>query len=307
MVAPVALDVSAVVRSLERLLEQTVGDAVKLRLDLAEPLDIVRVGRPQLEQVVVNLVLNARDALPRGGMITISTENAVISPGYAARYIDLVPGRFVRLSIRDDGAGMPPEVSARAFEPFFTTKGTSGTGLGLSSVHGIVKQAGGHVAITSAVGHGTTIDVFFPAREGPDHRLEPTPAPPPVVVEGGRGERVLVVDDSSSIRKLVCQHLAEAGYQPIEAGTPEEAIAITAAQPGEIDLLLTDVIMPQMSGRDLARHMAERLGVARVVYMSGYDDDLIARQGVVEEGTRLLSKPFSPGELLAAVRSCLDG
>ena len=160
VVAPVALDVSAVVRSLERLLEQTVGDAVKLRLDLAEPLDIVRVGRPQLEQVVVNLVLNARDALPRGGMITIRTENAQISPGHAARYIDLAPGRFVRLSIRDDGAGMPPEVSARAFEPFFTTKGSGGTGLGLSSVHGIVKQAGGHVAITSAVGHGTTIDVL---------------------------------------------------------------------------------------------------------------------------------------------------
>jgi signal transduction histidine kinase len=304
VVAPVPLDVSAVVRSLQRLLEQTLGDDVTLRLLLDDHLDVVEMGRPQLEQVVVNLVLNARDALPRGGAITICTENADISPAQAARTIDFVPGRFVRLQISDDGAGMPPEIASRAFEPFFTTKGTLGTGLGLSSVHGIVKQAGGQIAISSYVGRGTTVDVYLRASQAGAALPEPPRSPRLVGAPTGRGETILVVDDSSAIRKLVCQHLAEAGYQPIEAGTPEDAIAIASAKRGAIDLLLTDVIMPHMTGPDLAAHLAERLGVTRVLYMSGYDDDLIGRHGVVGEGTRLLSKPFLPGELLAAVRGC---
>jgi signal transduction histidine kinase/ActR/RegA family two-component response regulator len=304
IVAPMFLDLSDVITSLEALLQQTVGDSVELCVELGSDLGTVRVGLPQIEQVILNLTLNARDAMPHGGRLRIKTENAELTPDYAMRYIDVRAGQYARISVSDDGVGMTPEVLARAFEPFFTTKGRFGTGLGLSSVHGIVKQAGGHVAISTELGSGTTVDVYLPVVVS-QHEAEPLPSPAPATTALGRGETVLVVDDSASLRRLVRAMLSANGYRPLEAATPEEAIAAFASN-DRIDLLLTDVIMPQMSGRALAERAREDYGITCVLYMSGYSDDIIAPTGVLEPGTYFLPKPFLEPDLLRAVRRALD-
>ena len=307
VVEPVLLDLSMVVTTIGPLLRQTLGENIELRLELAEDIDLIRAGIPQIEQVVFNLALNAKDAIADVGYVVVRTENVEVSSELAGRYIDLHPGRYVRLRVADDGAGMTPEVAARAFEPFFTTKGPSGTGLGLSTVHGIVRQSGGVVTIATAPGRGTTVDALFPvfARAGePDaSELRRPPASKPL----GRGETVLVVDDSAAMRRLVGAMLAEHRYQVLEAATPEAALELCARHVGEIDVLITDVVMPQMSGRELARRLRERHGIRRVLYMSGYEDEIIAHHGVLEEGMHLLQKPFLEGDLLRAVRNVLDG
>ena len=307
VVEPVLLDLSTVVTSLGTLLRQTVGDNVELRLELAQDLDLVRVGLPQIEQVVVNLALNAKDAIKDVGTVVVRTENIDVSPEVASKYIDLHPGRYVRLRVVDDGQGMTPEVAARAFEPFFTTKGTGGTGLGLSTVHGIVRQSGGLVTISTERAHGTTVDVLFPifARAGEAGAVEVPP--PPASKPLGRGETVLVVDDSPAVRQLVCAMLSEHRYRPLEAATPEAALALSERHAGEIDLVLTDVVMPQMSGRDLALRLRREHGLSRVLYMSGYENEIVAHHGVLEEGVFLLQKPFLEGDLLRAIRTVLDG
>jgi signal transduction histidine kinase len=292
VVEPVLLDLSTVVTA--------------LRLELAADLDLVRVGLPQLEQVIVNLTLNARDATPSGGSVLVRTENVDVSVELAKGHLDLHPGRYVRLRVADDGEGMTPEVASRAFEPFFTTKGMSGTGLGLATVHGIVKQSGGLVTITTEQGVGTTVDVLFPvfARSGTADAAEMTPAP--ASAPFGLGETVLVVDDSAGVRKLVCAMLADNRYRPIEAATPEAALALCEQHAGSIDLVLTDVVMPQMSGRDLALRLRREFGITCVLYMSGYENDVIAHHGVLEEDVHLLQKPFLEAQLLRAVRAVLD-
>jgi len=304
IVEPMLLDLGEVITSLKGLVKQTLGDSIELVLELGEDLDTVKVGLPQIEQVIVNLALNARDAMSRGGTLLIQTSNVELLPEHAARYLDVVPGRYVHLRIRDDGMGMTPETEARAFEPFFTTKGLGGTGLGLSSVHGIIKRAGGHVALSTERGVGTTVDVFLPSVAHELERDESTPAP--VSSPGGRGETVLVVDDSPMLRRIVCALLADNRYHPLEAGTAEEALELCAAHAGEIDMLLTDVIMPQMSGRALADRLREEHGIVRVLYMTGYDDEIIGHQGALEEGTFVLQKPFLEADLLRAVRRVLD-
>ena len=302
IVEPMLLDLSDVVSSLRGLLKQTRGDSIELRLELGTDLETVRVGLPQVEQVIVNLTLNARDAMLRGGTLTIRTENVLISPDHAARFIDVVPGRYVRIRVLDDGVGMSPDVEARAFEPFFTTKGAGGTGLGLPSVHGVVKRAGGHVELSTRTGFGTTVDIYLPSVV---HQMDATcDEPPPPSSPVGRGETVLVVEDSATLRKIVCTLLADNRYRPIEAATPEEAVA--ACERGPVDMLLTDVIMPQMSGRDLAQRLREDHGIVRVLYMTGYDDAMVAHHGV-EGGPLVLQKPFLEGDLLRAVRRVLDG
>jgi signal transduction histidine kinase len=306
IVAPVLLDVNEVVSGLRPLLEGTVGETVKLRLELGDGVDLVHVGRPQLEQVIVNLTLNARDAIEGGaGEIVIRTENATIDEAYAAKYLDVQPGAYVRLRVSDTGKGMAPEVLARAFEPFFTTKGSAGSGLGLATVHGIVKRARGHVAITTELGKGTAVDVFLPLANVA-HAV-PSAAAPRVAPRLGQGETVLVVEDAGTLRKLVCRMLEDNGYHALEAATPEEALRICEREGGRITMVLTDVIMPQMSGRDLAVRIRDRFRIGKVLFMSGYDDDIIAHQGVIEPGTHLLQKPFVETDLLRAVRSVLDG
>jgi CheY-like chemotaxis protein len=286
------------------LLRRALGEHIELKLDLAEDIGIIRLGLPQIEQVILNLTMNARDAMPTGGAFTLRTETVELDADYAARFIDLKPGRYTLLTASDNGVGMTPEVAARALEPFFSTKTAFGTGLGLSTVHGIVKQGGGHLIFATAPSAGCTVRLFFPVvDESPPPRPKTTPSSAP---KKGAGETILVVEDSASVRKLVTQALAQNGYRVLEASTPIQALQILHQSDRPVDLLLTDVILPEMSGRVLADRMKEQGKVRRVLFMSGYEDDLVARQGVLHEGVRLLQKPFLEPELLREVRLSLD-
>jgi signal transduction histidine kinase len=304
IVEPMLLDLNAVIISLDPLVRQALGENIQLRLEIGEDLGLVRIGLPQLEQIILNLTMNARDAMPRGGDIIIETSEIVIDPSYAAKYIDLKPDRYLRLRVTDTGTGMTPEVASRAFEPFFTTKEEKGTGLGLSTVYGIVKQAGGHVTLSSERNVGTKADVLFPiVHGGVAADIRP---PAAELAPKGRGETVLVVEDSANVRKLVCAMLTSNGYQALEAPTAHDAQEILELRRGAIDVLLTDVIMPQMSGRDLALRARGDYAISHVLFMSGYDDEIIAQQGSLEPGTQLLKKPFLEAELLRALRRMID-
>jgi signal transduction histidine kinase/CheY-like chemotaxis protein len=304
VVAPIALDLNEAIDSLADLLRRALGEHVELKLELAGDLGIIRLGLPQIEQVILNLTMNARDAMPTGGAFTLRTETVALDADYTSRFIDLKPGRYTLLTASDTGVGMTPEVAARALEPFFSTKAAFGTGLGLSTVHGIVKQAGGHLLFATAHGAGCTVRLFFPVvDETPPPRPKSTPSGAP---KKGSGETILVVEDSASVRKLVTHALSQNGYRVLEASTPIQALQILHQSDRPIDLLLTDVILPEMSGRILADRMLEQGKVRRVLFMSGYEDDLVARQGVLHEGVRLLQKPFLEPELLREVRFSLD-
>jgi signal transduction histidine kinase len=302
---PTLLDVNTIVASLSSLLRQALGESIELRVELGDDLGLVRVGVPRLEQILLNVTLNARDAMAEGGgVLVIETTTVAVDSSYAAKFIDLNVGEYLRLRVTDTGTGMTADVASRAFEPFFTTKDRKGTGLGLSTVHGIVKQAGGHVALSSTPGVGTTVDVLFPiVRDGV---ATPVEAPPEGEAPKGRGEMVLVVEDSPSLRKLVGDMLTSNGYRAMEASTGHNAMKLLERHRGEIDLVLTDVIMPQMSGRDLATRATNEYGVARVLYMSGYPDDIIGRHGVLEAGIHLLPKPFLAADLLRSLRKVFD-
>ncbi|MDF2693030.1 MAG: sensory box histidine kinase/response regulator [Labilithrix sp.] len=304
IVEPMLLDLNTVVTSLDRLVRQALGESIQLRLELDNEIGLVRIGLPQLEQIVLNLTMNARDAMPRGGVLEIQTSEVDLDPSYAARYIDVKPGRYLRLRVNDNGSGMTSEVALRAFEPFFTTKENKGTGLGLSTVYGIVKQAGGHVILSSEPDVGTKVDVFFPiVGEGVAADIRPLP---PEDAPKGRGETVLVVEDSANVRKLVCAMLRGNGYQVLEARSAPDALALFEQHRGTIDVLLTDVIMPQMSGRDLALRARGDYALSKILFMSGYDDEIIAHQGSLEPGTQLLKKPFLEADLLRSVRRVIE-
>jgi two-component system, cell cycle sensor histidine kinase and response regulator CckA len=304
VVAPIPLDLNEAIGSLADLLRRALGEHIELRLELTRELGIVRLGLPQIEQVILNLTLNAREAMPTGGVFTLRTETVELDADYAARFIDLRPGRYTLLTASDTGVGMTADVASRALEPFFSTKGSFGTGLGLSTVHGIVKQAGGHLIFATAPSAGCTVRLFFPVvDEAPPPRPKTTPSGAP---KKGTGETILVVEDSASVRKLVTHALSQNGYRVLEASTPIQALQILHQNDRPIDLLLTDVILPEMSGRILADRMREQGKVRRVLFMSGYEDDLVARQGVLQEGVRLLQKPFLEPELLHEVRLALE-
>jgi two-component system cell cycle sensor histidine kinase/response regulator CckA len=262
----------------------------------------VRADHSQLEQVLLNLALNARDAMPAGGTLTIATADVELDDAYAAQHAGVTPGPHVRITVADTGTGMPAEVREQAFEPFFTTKPTgAGTGLGLAIVYGIVTGAGGHVDLYSEEGRGTVVRILFPAFAGAPAALavEAEKAPPP-----GHGETVLVVEDESSLRALVGQLLRDAGYRVIEAGTPDRALELVSED--EPDLLVTDVIMPGMSGGELAARLRAGHPTLRVLYMSGYTDDIVVRHGVEQGRIAFVEKPFNRATLLRSVRDELD-
>jgi len=305
VIEPIALDLNEAVVSLTSLLRRTLGEHVTLHLQLANEIGIVRLGVPQVEQILLNLTLNARDAMPNGGRFTITTTTVDLGPDDVARYIDVNTGRFSLLALSDTGLGMSPEVAARAWDPFFTTKGDMGTGLGLSTVHGIVKQAGGHLAIDTAPGKGCTVRIYLPVVD----RAQAQPKRGPVAAEPvphGAGETILVVEDSLPVRKLVSDILSSHGYRVVAAASPSEALEQVKQPAHRVDLLLTDVILPEMSGRVLADRLREARKISRVLYMSGYENDIIAHQGVLNEGVRLLQKPFLEEDLLRQVRISLD-
>ena len=289
MVEPRILDVNAIVLRAQRLLERTIGEDVALRTDIAKDLPNIEIDPGQLERVLVNLAVNARDAMPDGGTLEIVTE--AIEVGGAS---------FACLAVRDDGHGMTQETVTRAFEPFFTTKPSGeGTGLGLATVYGIVKQSDGVVEIESRLGEGTRVVMRFPAAD----EAAPEPREPPEPRERGRGETVLVVEDEDSVRRLAARLLRTGGYEVLEAGGGSEALRALDGQP--VDLLLTDVVMPGISGRELAEELEASRPDTPVLFMSGYTDDVIVRHGVARDGLSFLPKPFTRDSLLRGVSNAL--
>jgi CheY-like chemotaxis protein len=270
---------------------------------LGEELGHIKADPGQLESVIMNLAVNAKDAMPDGGKLTVETANVELDQSYASTHMGVNPGPHVVLAISDSGCGMSPEVRGRIFEPFFTTKARGrGTGLGLSTVYGIVKQSGGSIWVYSEEGRGSTFKVYFPrvdeAREVAEARASQ--------VRATGAETVLVVEDEQSLRSMVRTVLEAAGYVVLEANGGHEAIAVCLNHVGPIHLLLTDVVMPQMNGREVSDHIVASHPETRVLYMSGYTDKGIVHNGVLESGAAFLQKPFTPNSLTRKIREVLD-
>ncbi len=303
MLQPRVLDLNGVVAGMAQMLRPLIGETIELDSLLDPALGRVRADPAQIEQIVLNLAVNARDAMPQGGRLTIETSNVELDGSFAAAHPGASAGPHAMLSVRDTGAGMSPEVQAHLFEPFFTTKGVGkGTGLGLATVYGIVKQHGGYIRIESAPGAGTAVRIYL-ARVAPvpDAGLAPAADAPAAVGSG----TVLVVEDESELRALATEVLGLAGYSVLSAGGPSAALEIARRHAGPIDLLLTDVVMPEMSGRDLADRLVQSRPGMKILYMSGYTDDAIVHHGVLDPGTLLLQKPFTPDRLTRMVGDLL--
>lgn len=299
---PVAevLDVTAVVLGLRDLLERTLGEAIELKLSHPAGPCSAKLSRDRLEQVLVNLAVNARDAMPRGGVLHIETSTVDLDEGQANRRLGLSPGAYVRLIVGDNGLGMPSDVVSHAFEPFFTTKEPgAGTGLGLSITYGIVQQAGGHVALESAEGHGTRVIIHLPLTEADDARHDS--GPPGPLERASRGEVILVVEDDRAVAQLIERLLTAAGYEVLAASGPGEALLLAEQHTGRLDLLLADVALPRMSGPALAQRLRALYPDLRVLLMSGYAHDARHDAGHLP----LLSKPFDETTLLARVSKTL--
>ena len=300
---PVFMDLNKAVSEVNSMLVGLIGDDVELKMILACGLHTIKADPNQIEQVLVNLAINARDAMPKGGKITFETANVKIDETSSQQHLYIKCGQYVSLSVSDTGTGMGPETQARVFEPFFTTKGPGkGTGLGLSTVFGIVKQSGGSIGISSEIGHGTTFKIHFPSREEAAEKLQPT-KPPPLL---GGNEVIVVVEDTRLLRELTRLLLEGAGYQVLDFGVPDEALTMARRHVGTLPLLITDVVMPGMSGIVLAGEFAKIRPETKLLYTSGYADDAIARQGGLASGTSFLEKPFTRDALLSKVRGILD-
>ncbi len=297
VVKPIALDLNAVVEEMRVMLQRLVGESVQLETRQA-PVPCPVVADPAgLQQILMNLVVNARDAMPSGGTVTVATERLDFEDG-AAPDACVTPGPYVRLTVQDTGLGMSDEVRRRIFEPFFTTKQEGhGTGLGLATVFGIVKQVGGHVLVRSAPGAGACFDVYLP--EGGEGAAPTSRASG--AVPRGEGRTVLVVEDDPAVLGIAVRVLEDGGYRVLASGDPREALAQAGDHERPIDALLTDVIMPRLNGRELAERLRASRPTLGIVYMSGYTNDIIARSGVLEPGLSLVGKPFSREDLLRAV------
>jgi two-component system cell cycle sensor histidine kinase/response regulator CckA len=297
------LNLNVVVADIEKILRRLIGEDVELITRLAPDLGWVKVDPAQTEQVIMNLVVNARDAMPKGGKVTLETSNVEIDEAYAQAHVAMSPGPCVMLAVSDTGTGMDLETAAHIFEPFFTTK-KEGTGLGLSTVYGIVKQSGGNIWVYSEPGRGTTFKIYLPRQAAV---AAPAPLAAPAAASPAAGaETIMVVEDALPLRELACEFLRKAGYTVLEAPTGKEALAIAAQHSGGIHVLLTDVIMPGLSGPDLARELQALQPGLAVLFMSGYTDDAIVHHGVLEPGVNLLPKPFSRDQLLRKMREVLD-
>jgi CheY-like chemotaxis protein len=301
---PRVLDLNAVVRTLEKMLQPLIGEHVKLRIVLEPQLGAVRADPAQIEQVIMNLAVNARDALPGGGQLTIQTANVELDEAQARERSGATPGRYVMLAVSDTGVGMDAETRAHIFEPFFTTKEQGrGTGLGLATVYGIIKQSGGHIWVSSAPERGAAFQIYLPrvseVAEAQGVEVAAQPA------AGGR-ETVLLAEDDASVREVVAQALSQKGYRVLRAPDGQTALEMARSSAEVIHLLVTDLVMPGMTGRALASALvAERRGV-RVLYISGYTDDAVVRKDVFEEGVPYLQKPFTSEALALKVREVLD-
>jgi CheY-like chemotaxis protein len=299
---PEILDLNQVVAGMEKMFGRLISEDIQIVVSRAEPLGRVKADAGQVEQVLMNLVVNARDAMPGGGRLVIETANVTLDENYARAHPDVKPGRFVLLAVSDTGHGMDSATMARIFEPFFTTKPEGkGTGLGLSTVYGIVRQSGGAVGVYSEPGHGTTFKVYLPAVDAELTIAEPvaTPTPP------SGSETILVVEDSASLRELIRELLESVGYSVIDAEGPEAALGTLESASTHVDLLLTDMIMPKMSGPDLRWRVKALQPHIRVVFMSGYSRQAAVDQGTLEAGDLFLQKPFTLDALTNTVRRAL--
>jgi len=301
---PRILSLNTIIADTEKMFRRLVGEDIQMELLLSPDTVTVRADRSQIEQVILNLVVNARDAMPDGGRVTIETGNKTLDHSVVLTHPYVIPGPYAMLKVTDTGCGMDTELQSHIFEPFFTTKEKGkGTGLGLATAYGVIKQSGGYIWVDSEVGKGTTFRIYLPeANPVAADALPEVPAPVKVAPER---RTILVVEDERSLRKLTRKTLSDAGHRVFEAGDASEALEISRKTEGAIDLLLTDVIMPGMSGKKLADVvLAERPGI-NVLYMSGYTDGEIATHGILEQGTAILRKPFTRDELMRQVENAL--
>ena len=305
MLAPKILDLNATVTENLKMLTRLIGEDIDLVMVPGPDLGAVKADPGQIEQVIMNLAVNARDAMPHGGKLTIQTSNVTLDESYTRFHAGVNPGEYVMLAISDTGSGMDAETQSHIFEPFFSTKGTKGTGLGLSTVYGIVKQSGGYIWVTSEAGRGTTFKVYLPRvveigeLEAPQPSAAANKSVQPM-------ETILVVEDETNLRRMACHYLERQGYRILEAADGAAAIQISVAHKGAIHLMLTDVIMPGMNGRELAKRIHSTRPETKVLYMSGYSENAIGHNGTLEADVVLLQKPFTLQALKDKVREVLD-
>ena len=299
------VDFNRLIGDMDELLRRTLGEHVEIELKLAGDLWPALADSGQVENSLLNLAINARDAMPDGGKLTIETSNVHLDEDYASSNAEVTPGDYVMMTVTDTGTGMPQDVLAHVFEPFFTTKEVGkGTGLGLSMIYGFAKQSGGHAKIYSEVGHGTTVRLYLP-RLANQSTVSDSAAP--TAPRKGGGETILVVEDNPDVRRLVLRQLRDLGYEVIEAANGPQALQILDGG-ASIDLLFTDVVMPGgMTGRQLAEAAKTRRPDLKTLFTSGYTEDSILRLGKLDPGVRLLSKPYRKHELATRIRETLDG
>jgi two-component system, cell cycle sensor histidine kinase and response regulator CckA len=290
---------------IEKMLRRLIGEDIALQTIPAASMDLVRADAGRLEQVIMNLVVNARDAMPDGGTLTIETGTVQLGEGFSAKQLAVPPGQYVTISIIDTGSGMDEETQRHVFEPFFTTKGSGrGTGLGLATAYGIIRQSGGAIQVISELGAGTTARIYLPFAQQAEAPQRASEAERPAQTRGV--ETILVVEDEARVRKLVVGVLASRGYTVLEAMRGEEALRLLRSHKGRVDLAVVDVVMPEMSGPNLVKRIEKVRPGLRVLYMSGYTDEAVVHHGIPDSGAAFLQKPFLPDALARKVRDILD-
>lgn len=300
---PKKIDLNVSISEMEKMLRRLIGEDIALSTDLAPVVDWITVDPSQLTQILINLAVNARDAMPRGGQLCLGTELVEVLPDRPHPTVPLAAGRYVKVTVADTGEGMIPEVRANAFQPFFTTKGVGkGTGLGLAVVHGIVVQSGAHINLVSDVGKGTVFEIFFPSSRSRSAAYERKAS----IVPAFKSARVLVVEDDELVRRLAVRVLIAKGYQVVTAHDGAHALDVLSNKASDVDVLLTDVVMPNLDGRELAERVAALYPNVKVLYTSGYTEDVLMRRGILHDTLNFLPKPYTPAQLSAAVRRLVD-
>ena len=297
------INLNSLLEDLTKMLKRMIGEDIQVRMMLDPNAGNIMADPGQIEQIVMNFIINSRDAMPEGGTLTIETQAVDLDEDYCRTHAEITPGTYIALCVTDTGKGMPPEIMEKIFDPFFTTKTKgAGTGLGLSTVYGIVKQHNGHIYVYSELGSGTTFKIYFKEiKKTADGKTSKQFQP----MKGGT-ETILVADDEISIRKLVRDTLAPLGYKVLEAADGQEALEYFQRHRDEIDMLLTDVVMPRMTGKKLAKKLLEEKPDLKVLYMSGYTDNVIAHQGILDKDIEFINKPLVPSILTKKIRAVLE-